>query len=88
MAAPSRSVLAGYGGRLFQQLSGGEQQRVHLARVLAQAGSAVGPDGPRWLLLDEPVSSLDIGHQLMVMRLARAYEEWRGPVPAWPRLDR
>ena len=78
----ARVDLAGYGGRLFQQLSGGEQQRVHLARVLAQAGSAVGPDGPRWLLLDEPVSSLDIGHQLMVMRLARAFAAEGGGVVA------
>nr|WP_254368187.1 heme ABC transporter ATP-binding protein [Paracoccus sp. Z118] len=80
--ALERVDLAGYGARLFQQLSGGEQQRVHLARVLAQAGSATGPDGPRWLLLDEPVSSLDIGHQLMVMRLARAFASEGGGVVA------
>ena len=78
----ARVDLAGYGGRLFQQLSGGEQQRVHLARVLAQAGPAVGTDGPRWLLLDEPVSSLDIGHQLMVMRLARSFAAEGGGVIA------
>lgn len=67
----SRVDLAGYGNRLFQELSGGEQQRVHLARVLAQSGEPASPEGPRWLILDEPVSSLDIGHQLLVMDIAR-----------------
>lgn len=80
--ALARVDLAGYGGRLFQMLSGGEQQRVHLARVLAQAGAAAGPDGPRWLLLDEPVSSLDIGHQLMVMRIAADHARAGGGVVA------
>lgn len=80
--ALARVDLAGYGARLYQQLSGGEQQRVHLARVLAQAGAPVGREGPRWLLLDEPVSSLDIGHQLMVMRLARAFAAEGGGVVA------
>lgn len=81
-AALARVDLAGQGGRLYQQLSGGEQQRVHLARVLAQAGAPAGPGGPRWLMLDEPVSSLDIGHQLMVMRLARAFAAEGGGVLA------
>ena len=31
------------------------------------------PDSPRWLMLDEPVSALDIGHQLLVMGLARDF---------------
>ncbi len=48
--------------RLYPTLSGGERQRVQLARVLAQ----VWGDGQlenRFLLLDEPVSSLDVLHQ-------------------------
>lgn len=47
--------------RDYQALSGGEQQRVHLARVLAQ----VWPDNsaPCYLLLDEPVAGLDPAHQ-------------------------
>ena len=74
--------LGGKGGRLVQSLSGGERQRVHLARVLLQAGAPIGPEGPRWLFLDEPVSSLDIAHQLSVMRIARAFADQGGAVVA------
>lgn len=80
--ALARVGLAGYEGRLFPELSGGEQQRCHLARVLAQLGNPTGPEGPRWLFLDEPVSALDIGHQLMVMGLARRFAESGGGVVA------
>lgn len=66
--------------RTYQDLSGGEQQRVQLARVLAQIWEPTGPDSPNWLFLDEPVSSLDIGHQLSVMRLARDFAARGGGV--------
>lgn len=74
--------LQGYGPRPYHLLSGGERQRVQLARVLAQIGAPTGPGGARWLFLDEPVSSLDIGHQLMVMRLARRFADAGGGVLA------
>jgi len=63
-------------------LSGGERQRGHLARALVQVWEPVGPQGPRWLMLDEPVASLDLGHQLQVMRLARSYADAGGGVVA------
>lgn len=65
--------LSGMADRPYHALSGGERQRVQLARVIAQVQPAVTADGPLWLFLDEPVSSLDIGHQLMVMRRARRF---------------
>ncbi|MBB3226287.1 iron complex transport system ATP-binding protein [Luteibacter sp. Sphag1AF] len=56
-------------GRNFLELSGGEQQRVQLARVLAQIWDAAA-DGA-WLLLDEPEAGLDIAHQHFILRRAR-----------------
>jgi iron complex transport system ATP-binding protein len=53
----------------YQQLSGGEQQRLHLARVLAQLWQPSGPEG--WLLLDEPTSALDLFYQQHLLRLLR-----------------
>jgi iron complex transport system ATP-binding protein len=65
--------LGGFEGRFYQELSGGEQQRVQLARVLCQISEPVIDGKPCWLLLDEPVSSLDISHQLTIMTLARQF---------------
>lgn len=55
--------------RDFRQLSGGEQQRVQLARTLAQLWQDGGPAG--WLFLDEPTSALDLYHQQHILRLLR-----------------
>lgn len=80
--ALERVGLHGYQGRLYQELSGGEQARVQLARVLTQVWEPVLGGVARWLFLDEPVSALDIGHQLQVMRLARAFADAGGGVVA------
>lgn len=82
MQALARVGLAHDAGRFFQDLSGGEAQRVMLARVLAQVWEPVKEGLPRWLLLDEPVSSLDIAHQLQVMEIARNFARAGGGVIA------
>lgn len=60
--------LAARAGQLVHTLSGGERQRVHVARVLAQLWPD-GASGARWLLLDEPTTSLDLraAHELMAL---------------------
>lgn len=80
--ALDRVGLRHMAGRIHQDLSGGEQQRAQLARVLAQIWEPTGPDGANWLFLDEPVASLDIGQQLAVMRLARDFARAGGGVVA------
>ncbi|MGL4734591.1 MAG: heme ABC transporter ATP-binding protein [Enterovibrio sp.] len=52
--------VAQLANRLYPSLSGGEQQRVHLARILTQV--AMSPRAPI-LMLDEPTSALDLAHQ-------------------------
>lgn len=74
--------LAGFGGRHYGELSGGEQQRIQLARVLCQVWVPVLDGTPRYLFLDEPVSSLDVKHQLMIMDAARRYADAGGGVIA------
>lgn len=80
--ALARVGLSGFEGRYYQELSGGEQQRVQLARVLTQVWDPVVDGQARWLFLDEPVSALDIGHQLQVMSLARQFADAGGGVVA------
>jgi iron complex transport system ATP-binding protein len=47
--------------RRLDQISGGEQQRVYIARAICQQ--------PRIILMDEPTASLDMAHQLRMMDL-------------------
>ncbi|NND81907.1 MAG: heme ABC transporter ATP-binding protein [Gammaproteobacteria bacterium] len=54
--------------RRYTTLSGGEKQRVQLARVIAQLWVTDGKvDYPRLLLLDEPTTALDMGHQQLLL---------------------
>ncbi len=68
LAAVEESNLA---ERLYPTLSGGERQRVQLARVLAQIWEK--SENPRYLLLDEPTSNLDIAHQHSTLKIARRF---------------
>lgn len=63
--------LADFAARRADRLSGGERARAHLARVLAQLWAGGASGGGRYLLLDEPTASLDLAHQVTVMRAAR-----------------
>lgn len=59
--------------RLYTELSGGEKQRVQLARVLTQIWSQEDADNSaRILILDEPTTALDLGHQHALMRAVKA----------------
>jgi iron complex transport system ATP-binding protein len=70
LAALDLDALA---ARPVSTLSGGERARVLLARVLAGE--------PRWILADEPLAALDLGHQLaLVAHLRRAAREGAGVV--------
>ncbi len=63
-SAMERTDIIHLASRVMSSLSTGEQQRVGLARVIAQETPV--------LLLDEPTSALDIGHQEKVMRVLRS----------------
>jgi len=56
--------LAELAARPVSTLSGGEKARALLARVLAGE--------PRWILADEPLAALDLGHQLAMFATLRA----------------
>jgi iron complex transport system ATP-binding protein len=56
--------------RNYLTLSGGEKQRVHFARVLAQIWEQ--PEGDyRYLLLDEPIASLDLNYQHEFLKITK-----------------
>ena len=53
----------------YLTLSGGEKQRIQLSRILCQLE---GLNGSSYMLLDEPVTGLDIKHQLQMLEIAQA----------------
>ena len=55
--------------RSFLTLSGGEKQRVQFCRSLVQLWRPTEEEGSRYLLLDEPTSSLDVAHELKLLNL-------------------
>jgi len=63
-AAMSACDVADFSHRPFASLSGGEQARVALARVVAQDTATI--------MLDEPTAALDLGHQESVMAVVRS----------------
>ncbi len=62
--------VAGFAERWVQTLSGGEWQRVRLARALAQE--------PQALVLDEPTSSLDVRHEMELLEAVLGLVRERG----------
>jgi iron complex transport system ATP-binding protein len=55
----------------YPTLSGGERQKTHLARVLAQIWNYGAAREDRYLFLDEPTSGLDIHHEIHILDVAR-----------------
>ncbi|MGO3708024.1 MAG: heme ABC transporter ATP-binding protein [Mesonia hippocampi] len=58
--------------RAYNSLSGGEKQRVHLSRVLAQLENKI---AHKLLFLDEPLNNLDIKHQHKILQTIKSFTQ-------------
>jgi len=67
--------MSDFANRTYPELSGGEKQRVQIARVLAQVWRQQDSKISRLLILDEPISALDLGHQQILMNLLREFTQ-------------
>ncbi len=62
--------LEKYKNRPYNSLSGGEKQRVHLARILAQLENDI---HPKTAFFDEPLNNLDVRHQHRILEEIKAF---------------
>ena len=69
MEVAKSCYVAQFLDRKFRTLSGGEQRRAHLARSLLQIWKLSEHDDERYLILDEPLSNLDLFHQYKIAEL-------------------
>ena len=68
--------MSAFRQRRYSSLSGGEVQRLHLARILAQLdpwNKSSNAAASKWLFLDEPTSALDLRHQHSIIRLVKSF---------------
>jgi iron complex transport system ATP-binding protein len=66
-AALEKAEVSHLAERIYQTLSGGEQQRAQFARALTQLWAEDAPNATPILFLDEPTAHLDMSHQWMLM---------------------
>ncbi|MXN91421.1 heme ABC transporter ATP-binding protein [Flavobacterium sp. Sd200] len=72
LKAMAETDVAALADRAYNSLSGGEKQRVHLARVLAQLDNDV---ENKMVFLDEPLNNLDVLHQHRILHTIKNFTE-------------